>query len=65
MLDQYGAVGKACDAEGKCTCQPGHTGDKCDQCLPEHYMLNNNCEGTNFALINTLHATTKIFLLSL
>lgn len=26
-----------CNAEGKCQCKPGVTGDKCDVCAPNHY----------------------------
>lgn len=26
-----------CNAEGKCQCKPGVTGDKCDICAPNHY----------------------------
>ncbi|CAH2254547.1 jg25249, partial [Pararge aegeria aegeria] len=30
-----------CNAEGKCQCKPGVTGDKCDMCAPNHYEFTN------------------------
>lgn len=35
-----GAIDSTCSHdEGRCTCQPGATGDKCDQCEPFHTGL--------------------------
>ncbi len=40
-----GSVGLNCSAEGRCYCQPGVTGDKCDRCAPFHSELSSTgCE---------------------
>ncbi|GBP01913.1 Laminin subunit gamma-1 [Eumeta japonica] len=33
----FGSRNLQCNAEGKCQCKPGVTGDKCDACAPNHY----------------------------
>ncbi|ERL87465.1 hypothetical protein D910_04857 [Dendroctonus ponderosae] len=35
--DQTGSVYQQCNSEGKCRCQPGVTGDKCDKCGENYY----------------------------
>ena len=30
--------GKTCSPQGKCTCKPGYTGDKCDKCTEGFYL---------------------------
>lgn len=32
-----GSTTTGCDASGRCSCQPGVTGPKCDRCLPGYY----------------------------
>merc|ERR1711884_394623 len=44
QCDVQGSVDNTCNAEGVCTCNHGYTGDKCDECIPHHYMHNNVCE---------------------
>ena len=60
MCNAHGSVGKACDADGKCTCQHGFTGDKCDQCLPEHYMFNNDCAGKSVLILHLQNVPLQI-----
>ena len=42
--DVTGAVDKNCDAEGKCMCKEGYTGDKCNQCAAGNFGFP-NCHG--------------------
>lgn len=34
-----GSESKQCDPSGKCKCRPGITGEKCDQCAPNHFGM--------------------------
>lgn len=34
-----------CDDSGKCECESGAGGDKCDTCLPSYYNITAGCEG--------------------
>jgi len=43
-----GAETNQCDARGVCQCKPGVMGDKCDQCLPNHFEL--GPEGCRFII---------------
>ena len=44
-LISLGSVEQQCDFDGKCTCKPGVTGDKCDQCEVNHWNKNSaGCE---------------------
>ncbi len=47
MCHQIGSVTGECDEDtGVCECLPGVGGDKCDQCLSNHYgMTREGCKG--------------------
>ena len=37
MCNCIGSEDLSCDDDGACTCKPGFTGDKCDECSPGHF----------------------------
>ncbi|KAM6984916.1 laminin subunit gamma-3 [Aplochiton taeniatus] len=39
LCNQIGSVSLQCDAEGKCVCRAGVTGEKCDTCQPGFHSL--------------------------
>lgn len=44
-----------CNAEGKCQCKPGVTGDKCDRCAPNFYNFGSlGCTSCECSLAGSL-----------
>ena len=55
--DPIGSSTGACDEDsGQCECLPGVTGQRCDQCLPNHYGLNKaGCAGRKHLILPCPH----------
>ena len=46
LCDVDGSVTSSCNASGNCLCRANYTGSRCDNCLPGHYFINGECQGS-------------------
>ena len=65
------STNSSCNDSGACTCNPTFTGDKCDTCIANYYMVNggfmlNNmtlCLGIKKSYLSDLDFTKGLFLI--
>ena len=50
--DPHGSSSTSCSSSGECTCNPGYTGDKCDNsnCTLGYYSSGSQCFGKSFEI---------------